>query len=236
MIIRRDFLHAGIRYSFNWNRKNHEEFTKWTAGRLLYKYLTRISNNEVPSELFNDTRLWRISRFKISGVPRGFCPNIGRELIQKGKICRLGTDNEYSRIVRNVFRNFHASGIQGKPGHDPVLKYLLINHKNSIATEIPVWRPPPKPCTGHIDLLQVYDDGITVLDYKPEGNFMRSLPQVAFYGYLLGQNLKLPNVTCISFNDKDAWQYELTILTEQVDPYLEKYQQAPIPWATFIQN
>jgi hypothetical protein len=237
MIIRRDFLHAGIMYSFNWNRSNHEEFTNDnTAARLLYKYLARISKSEVPSELFNDTRLWRISRFKISGVPRGFCPSIGRELIAKGKITRLGPDNDFSRVVRNVFRNFRASGIEGKPGHDPVLKHLLINNKNSIATEIPVWRPPPNPCTGHIDLLQISEAGPIVVDYKPEGNFMRSLPQVAFYGFLLGRNLNLPNITCISFNDKDAWQYEPAILAEEVNPCLEKFKQAPIPWANFINN
>jgi hypothetical protein len=117
-----------------------------------------------------------------------------------------------------------------------VLKHLLINNKNSIATEIPVWRPPPTPCTGHIDLLQISEEETIVVDYKPEGNFMRSLPQVAFYGFLLGHNLKLSNVTCISFNDKDAWQYEPSILSEEVDPSLEKYRGAPTPWVTFINN
>jgi len=236
MIIRRDFVHAGIKYSFNWNQKNHQNFEKWTTGRQLFKYLTEISNDQVPHELFNNTELQRISRFKITGVPRGICPKLGRTLIQDGKIVRLGADNEYSRIARKVIQNYKSSGIVGKPGHDPVLKNLLINHKNTVATEVPVWRPPPNSITGHIDLLQIVEDGAIIADYKPEGNFMRSLPQVAFYGYLLGKNLALEKVSCISFNEKEAWQYQPEILVNGLNFLLEKYHRGEVPWISFIRN
>ncbi len=236
MIIRRDFVHAGIKYSFNWNQKNHRTYENGTTGRQLFKYLTLISNNQVPHDLFNNMELQRISRFKITGVPRGMCSNFGRKLVEEGKIARLGADNDYSRIARKVIQNYRASGFPNKPGHEPVLKNLLINHKNTIAIEVPVWRLPPHSITGHIDLLQITEDEALVVDYKPEGNFMRSLPQVAFYGYLLGENLALKNVTCISFNEKDAWKYSPQVLVKDLNYLLEKYQQVSVPWISFIQN
>ncbi len=236
MIIRRDFVHAGIKYSFNWNQKNHQIFERHSSGRQLFKYLTQISNNQVPHDLFNNAELQRISRFKITGVPRGTCSSFGRRLVEAGNIVRLGADNEYSKIARKVMQNYRTSGFTTKPGHEPVLKYLLINHKNTIACEVPVWHMPPKSITGHIDLLQIAEDEVMVVDYKPEGNFMRSLPQVAFYGYLLGKNLTLDKVTCISFNDKEAWKYSPQILVEDLNYLLEKYQQVSVPWLPFIQN
>jgi hypothetical protein len=236
MIIRRDFVHAGIKYSFNWNQKNHHIFEDRTTGHQLFKYLTQISNNQVPHDLFNNVALQRISRFKITGGPRGMCSHFGQKLVEEGKIARLGANNDYSKLARKVIQNYRTSGFSNKPGHEPVLKYLLINHKNTIACEVPVWRLPPNSITGHIDLLLIADDDVIVVDYKPEGNFMRSLPQVAFYGYLLGKNLTLENVTCISFNEKEAWKYSPQILVDGLNVLLEKYQQVSIPWIPFIQN
>ncbi len=236
MIIRRDFVHAGIKYSFNWNQKNHQVFENGKSGRQLFKYLTQISNNQVPHDLFNNVELQRISRFKITGVPRGACSSFGRKLVDAGNVTRFGPDNDYSKIARKVIQNYRTSGFTAKPGHEPVEKYLLINHKNTIAIEVPVWHMPPKSITGHIDLLQITDDEVRVVDYKPEGNFMRSLPQVAFYGYLLGKNLSLEKVTCISFNEKEAWKYSPQILVEDLNNLLEKYQQVSEPWRPFIQN
>ncbi len=236
MIIRRDFLHAGIKYGFNWNQTHHKFFENNASGRLLFKYLTQISNNQVPHDLFNNIELQRISHFKITGFPRGICSNFGRKLVEAGNITRLGADNDYSKIARKVIQNYRVSGLTTKPGHEPVLKNLLINHKNTIAIEVPVWRMPPNSITGHIDSLQIYEDEVVVVDYKPEGNFMRSLPQVAFYGYLLQKNLTLGKVTCISFNDKEAWKYSPQILVEDLNYLLEKYQQVSVPWLPFIQN
>ena len=234
MIVRRDFVHGGIKYSFNWNQTNHQSFGTGTTGRQLYKYLTQISNNQIPNDLFNNIELQRISRFKITGIPRGMCSRFGRILMEEGKITRLGPDNVYSKCAQNVIQNFRKSGMPNKPGHEPVLKNLLINHKNTIAIEVPVWRPPPKSITGHIDLLQIAGEELLVVDYKPEGNFIRSLPQVAFYGYLLGKNLMLDHVTCISFNERDAWKYSPQILIDGLNKLLERYQFTSIPWMSFI--
>ncbi|MFX0146506.1 MAG: hypothetical protein ACFE8E_02030, partial [Candidatus Hodarchaeota archaeon] len=78
-----------------------------------------------------------------------------------------------------------------------------------------------KAITGHIDLIQIQDNTIKVIDYKPEGNFMYSLPQVATYGLLLKSVLNIDHIRCISFNKSCAWEYDPNILLSDIKEYLK---------------
>ena len=77
-----------------------------------------------------------------------------------------------------------------KPNHEHVLKHILREDDKSLATEIPIWTKNPKSVTGHIDLLRNDGNVIQVVDYKPEGNFVRSIPQVAYYGFIIKKKFK----------------------------------------------
>lgn len=179
-----------------------------------------------------------MSQFRIKGLKRGVSSKIAKELIEAGEIEVFGRDGKISQMVETVFENFNAEGIKKKPGHEPVLNYILIQHPNSIAVEVPVWRKNQKPITGHIDLLQVDSKNreILVLDYKPEGNFIRSLPQICCYGLFL-QRIVAPRkftVRCVSFNRDASWYYNPEILIEQITPRLIQRGQEKIPWLDYI--
>ena len=121
------------------------------------------------------------------------------------------------------------------PGHDPILKNILIKDNDAIAIEVPIWSEEEnKEITGHIDLIQIENDSVKVIDYKPEGNFLLSLPQVAMYGFLVKSKLKLNKVKCISFNKQGAWEYDPTILKMDIKDYLISHQIDERPWELFI--
>ena len=45
------------------------------------------------------------------------------------------------------------------PGHEPILKNILIKDKDAIAIEVPIWNEERnKEVTGHIDLVQIEND------------------------------------------------------------------------------
>jgi hypothetical protein len=93
-----------------------------------------------------------------------------------------------------------------------------MNDPRMVAMEVPVWSGFLR-LTGHVDLIRIDEDCLEVIDYKPEGNFLRSMPQVAAYTYLLDScynSLKLEDMKCVSFNEKEAWIYSPLVLRELI--------------------
>ncbi|MBD3353737.1 MAG: hypothetical protein GF364_19790 [Candidatus Lokiarchaeota archaeon] len=133
----------------------------------------------------------------------------------------------------NVITNFKNANIQKKPGHDVILKNILIQDENAIATEVPVWCDSPEKLTGHIDLIRIKENILEVIDYKPEGNFMRSLPQVACYGLLLKQRFNIDNIVCLSFNDKNIWEYEPEVVLQRINEILSKIKADSFKWQIY---
>lgn len=223
-------------YSFNWSKTNHIEYQRQNlkCSRFLWRYLNRISKGQYPQRWFNDYSVCRISKFRLKGLKRGLVPKIGRQLVKEGIIKEYGPNHELSRMTNQVFTNFTKAKIERKPGHDVILKNILIRDDKSIATEVPVWYEKPEKITGHIDLVRIHGDFVEVCDYKPEGNFMRSIPQVAYYGVVLKRQLNLPYVVCASFNRDNLWEYEPMTLFNRLDSLLDEIEADEYKWQYFI--
>lgn len=204
------------------------------CSRFLWRYLNRIARGQYPQRWFNDYSVKRISKFRLKGLKRGLVPRIGRQLVKEGIITEYGSQHELSRMADKVFINFEKAKIDRKPGHDVILKNILIKDEKSIATEVPVWYEKPEKITGHIDLVRINGDYVEVCDYKPEGNFMRSIPQVAYYGLVLKRQLQLPYVVCSSFNRENLWEYEPNILFDRLDTILSQIDAEGYKWQYFI--
>jgi hypothetical protein len=89
-----------------------------------------------------------------------------------------------------------------------------MNDPGMVAMEVPVWSGFLR-LTGHVDLVRLRPDRIEVLDYKPEGRFLRSMPQVSAYSFLLAScypTLSLDDIICTSFNEREAWTYSPEVL------------------------
>jgi hypothetical protein len=152
-----------------------------------------------------------------------------------GKIESSGSNSKLPQHAQKVMEIFKENKIPGIPGHEPILKNILIKDKNSIAIEVPVWNEAEnKVITGHIDLIQVENDVVKVIDYKPEGNFLYSLPQVAMYGFLLKEKLNIKNLKCISFNKNELWEYDPLILLTDIKDYLISHRINERPWENYL--
>ncbi len=235
------YIHQNIPYSFNWNKGNHKEkFNQIIANQeelsRLRKLFTRISQGIIPNNLFNSRILPRVSQFKIKGLKAALVRSFSTSLIRSGKIQRYDSNSKLPKYVQNVYENFKEVNISGHPGHEPVLKSILIKDKNSLAIEIPIWNnnDKNKVITGHIDLIQINDDIVKVIDYKPEGKFLISLPQVATYGILLKSKLKIERLKCLTFNKNEAWEYDPSILLMEIKNYLISKRINKRPWEKFL--
>ncbi len=240
MLKKKIFIHQNIPYAFNWNISHHkaklsqlslrrEQFLK------LGTYFKRIYQGQIPNNLFNTREYHRISQFKIKGMKLSFLSSFGKKLIREEKIIYLDSTSALPRYAQTVFQSFKNSEIGRLPGHDPILKYILIKDKNSLAIEIPIWKKFYNTyLTGHIDLIQIQDNIIKVIDYKPEGNFIYSLPQVATYGLLVKSKFNLDEVKCISFNKKEAWEFDPSILLNEVREYLLAQGNHERIWENYI--
>jgi len=213
-IIEKDMYHQGFRYTFKWVKYRLNLSQQDRDSPLLHKYLTEITKNRYPLELFNNINIQRVSQFRLNRLKRGVVTDIGKKLIAEGHITETISIHELTKIAKHTIAE-HMIAKQSKPSHLDIQTKILEEDSRSIAMEVPIWGCPPVTSdlvTGHIDIIRIMDDTIQIVDYKPENNFMPSLPQVAFYGILLRKSLNLKKLTCISFSSKKVWEYKPEIL------------------------
>jgi hypothetical protein len=169
---------------------------------------------------------------------------------------------QLSGIASDVYKVMKTE-FQAKPGHDPILSKILWKNKNALAIESPIWaslslkqisnnlrkKNPDysqisqdlrnsKIFTGHIDLL-LYDNTnnqLIVADYKPERNYIKSLPQVSIYGLVMKKFLNLDNVMCVSFSKDDAWYYDPEIIRSIIPRYLKQYGNPKLVWQEILKK
>lgn len=227
MIKRKDFYHKSIKYSFNWNFINHHHKLKaLETNRLAFKRLASFfkkvcEGSVVPNSIFNSNDFPRVSQFKIKGLSRAYVRSLSKQLIRSGKITLLDKNHKLPKAAQTVYNTYKVNNINRKPGHDPVLKNILITDSDSLAIEVPIWKKFNEEfITGHIDLIQVEEGTLKIIDYKPEGRFLHSLPQVATYGLLIKRIFKIEDLKCVSFNKGSAWEYKPEILLNEIKDYL----------------
>jgi hypothetical protein len=236
MLKRKDFLHQNIRYSFHYHKTRLEKINQLSEDyEKLKKFLIEIYKGKIPNTLFNRKNIPRVSNFKLNGIKGAYIRSYSKQLIRSGKILKFDADYKLSHFAKEVYQNFRQYKLRENPGHDPILKNILIRDPTSIAIEVPIWKKVNGTyITGHIDLIKIEEENIKIVDYKPEGNFLYSLPQVASYGLLFKSIFKYDNVKCISFNKNHAWQYSPDILLNDLKEYLLNHKFNTQKWERFV--
>jgi hypothetical protein len=236
----KNFIHQNIPYSFYWNKEHHKKkysqlITNKSELDRLKDHFKKVTEGRIPNNLFNSKEFPRVSQFKIKGLKSAFIRSFSKNLIRSGKIRYYNSDSKLPKYARKVFFNYRENNIMSIPGHEPILKNILIKDEDAVAIEVPIWgKKENLVVTGHIDLIQIENDIVKVIDYKPEGNFLSSLPQVAMYGFLVKSKLNLKKVKCISFNKQGAWEYTPNILKKDIKEYLISHHINGRPWEAFI--
>jgi hypothetical protein len=162
-------------------------------------------------------------------------------------------------ITNDCFEEYDKNPIDSdKPTHDSVLTAILLKSNKALSIETPIWLKKQrtltefmnlevekykfsfsKSITGHIDLLLYDDNGnnLIIADYKPEGYFLRSLPQIVFYALILRRILNIEdlNVKCLSFNKDKAWIYKPEVLKE-INEEMKKFGNPKLKWRRILKS
>ena len=113
--------------------------------------------------------------------------------------------------------------------HEALQRFMLANDSVTIAVEIPIWLtatdidalevehgirllPPahsPRALTGHIDFLQVRNDAVHILDYKPDARTNKPIAQLTLYALALTRlaGLRLFDIKCAWFNEEQYCEF-----------------------------
>ena len=132
------YIHQNIPYSFNWNKQHHKEiYSQITANReelnKLKEHFKRVYDGMIPNKLFNSRKLPRISQFKIKGIKTAFIRSFSKKLIRSDKIKYHDSNSKLPQQAQKVMDIYKVNRIPGVPGHEPILKNILIKDKKSIS-------------------------------------------------------------------------------------------------------
>ena len=165
----------------------------------LRDYLLEIYHN-CPDEFFSQSL--RCSQTKLKNV----------ELRKRAK------NNGAMALAKTALRAIKDN----KMRHPAVQDFMLANDSATIACEVPVYLAPwevpgmDRPLSGHIDILQIRNNKIWILDYKPNAryNIQRYMTQVFLYGVCLSRRTKISmdNIGLAYFDD--THYYEVNILKQ----------------------
>lgn len=113
--------------------------------------------------------------------------------------------------------------------HETLQEFMLLNDAVTVAVEVPITltgrdieyfqgKPgfqvpldlkPKEIITGHIDFVQVRNDRVFILDYKPGAKKDKPIAQLTIYALALARltGLRLYDFTCAWFDDKDYYEF-----------------------------
>lgn len=118
--------------------------------------------------------------------------------------------------------------------HPALQRFMLANDSVTLAVEVPVWLSPEdvravearhhirlsEPgksarVTGHLDFIQVRNDSVHILDYKPDAHTNRPVAQLTVYALAIEHLTGIPlfDITCAWFNEDEYCEfYPRTVL------------------------
>ena len=216
-IIKKQTLSHIQPYTFKYHKAKLEILTRQNsqfAG--LKTYLEKISSKDFPHHIFtyskntgtNNANGQRASQLKFN--------HLKVEAISKSNFaCKL------AKLAINL-------ATTNKQRHESIQNFMLINDSTTIAAEIPVYLTNwdagyfrnqrgfafdlsnyQTPITGHIDILQIRNNLIHILDYKPEADKMQPAEQLTIYALALSRklNLELYHFKCAWFDENNYFEF-----------------------------
>jgi transposase-like protein len=128
--------------------------------------------------------------------------------------------NKLTALALNLAKN-------NKQRHEVIQDFMLTNDSTTLATEVPIYLTKddllyfaskgfslnPKdyntPITGHVDLLQIRNNLVHILDYKPEANKTNPVEQLTIYALALASRTKLDlkSFKCAWFDENNYYEF-----------------------------
>ncbi len=168
-----------------------------TFPKLKY-YLWSVARSGTRREKNGFTKIFESSSNRCSVFKPPVLPPVQIKTIKENNAVRL------TRLALPLAKN-------RRQRHEKIEHFFLANDSSTAAIEIPVFLYPKEapdlllkePLTGHIDLLQVRNDLVQILDYKPDQNPQRAQTQLYLYKRALSKrtNIPLQRIQTAAFNE-----------------------------------
>jgi|TARA_B100001964_G_scaffold40614_1_gene44515 transposase-like protein len=191
--------------------KENPKFTK------LKDYIEKINSKQFPHHIFTYNKDKNANRQRASQIK--FTHLKIKTTSKNNSACKLAS------LALNL-------STTNKQGHETIQNFFLINDSETIATEIPTYltnldaayyknkkefvfplNDYTTPITGHIDILQIKNNLIHILDYKPDANLKQiqeqAIQQLTIYAMALSKklNLALSNFKCTWFDENNYYEF-----------------------------
>ncbi len=184
----------------------------------LKNYLAKIHTSSFPHHIFDASM--ENNENDNSGKPEQRSSKLKFEVLDFVKLEKHNYANKLAALVlKSVNNNFQR--------HQAIQNFMLINDTSTIATEIPVYltkddinyflerdfnlelKGHNTPITGHIDILQLRNNLIHILDYKPNAHKINPVPQLTLYALALASRLQIPikYFKVAWFDETDYFEY-----------------------------
>lgn len=192
LITKKTFEHNGLQYNFKFHNAKLNSLCKIPKLLPLNNYITNLVNG--CPDYFGKNKRCSNLKINVTTETKHFC-NLA---------CRMT-----SFALKAAANN--------KERHSLVEKFFLFNDTCTIATEIPVWfweKSIDDGISGHIDILQVRNNKIYILDYKPNAKKDKNaIGQLFLYSRALSLRLKmkLDDFRCAWFDGDDYFEFEPAI-------------------------
>ncbi len=189
VVFKNSFRHQGLEYVFKYHRGKLERYAHSYPGLIEY----------------------------IRGFEKG-CPD---KMFESGKRCsQIKLDVNIRKSSRRTqacsLAEFALYGVNdNRKRHDMVEDFMLINDTATVAVELPVWfwnKKMDLNISGHIDILQIRQNRIFVLDFKPNA-YKENKEKVASQLYLYARALSyrtginLNRFRCAWFDEIDYYEF-----------------------------
>lgn len=190
IVVSKGFEYNGLAYNFRYHKGKLELLGKDFPS--LASYVNRFESG-CPS--FFDSIENRCSKLKIDVA-----------------IEKTTEENMVSRIASFALKACSTK----RKRHSIVENFMLLNDDATVAVEVPVWlweKNLDLSIAGHIDMLQVRNDLVYVLDYKPEATRQKDetiASQLYLYasGLSFRTSIPLDKFRCAWFDDKNYYEFE----------------------------
>lgn len=190
LLFRKRFEHENLDYEYRVHRYKLETMLK-PLSMGLYQYLRRFENG-CPKEFFE----------------------VGKRCSQPVFAIPVGSTFKRSRNLACDLARFSVQAVKtNHQRHDAVEEFMLTCDLATIACEVPVWyweKSVDDGVTGHIDILQVRNDLVYILDYKPGAARDKKAPsQLYHYAIALSfrSGVALERIRCGWFDEKDYFEF-----------------------------
>lgn len=247
---RKLFTHQKQQYTFLYNPTRIKSINNKLLRDCYHNYIENISLDLFPSHQFEVKTNIRPSKLKFAGehLKDKTGKTIFREVMKTQFIYDHLVNNnpnieiyKYNELppgiyrsildkVRKVYAEFRNNNL-GRPWHEPILKKIMMELPNALATEIPVWKKLKNSeyIVGHIDLNLVDDDTFFVADLKDDKtDILKSLIQIMSYGINQKQlifnevsNFNAIDFKCIVFTKNELCIFDPEYLKYDIIKFIE---------------